>query len=199
MELVPHLDLTPIMLTKECLVVQPDSDKTQDSGAIEIDETEELKKALAEEKSKCETNLAGWQRAQADFINYKRFAEQDKIETCKNANINLLVSILPVIDDFDRAIAAVPPKQSDSTWVEGLRLINRKLKDTLQKQGVTSISTEGREFDPHVMEAVSCGKGQKDIVIQELEKGYQFHDKVIRPAKVIVGSGEEEAKKEEEK
>ncbi len=67
----------------------------------------------------------------------------------------------------------------------------------LQKQGVTHINAVGQEFDPHVMEAVTCGKGKKDMVVQELEKGYKLHDKVIRPAKVIVGSGEEEANKEE--
>jgi molecular chaperone GrpE len=196
MELISCLNSTKIMLTKEYLVVRPDSDEEK-SETIEVDEKEELKKALTEEKNKSETNLAGWQRAQADFINYKRFAEQDKAETSKYANINLLANILPVIDDFDRAIAAIPPEQSDSKWVEGLKLIDRKLKDTLQKQGVTYIKAEGEEFDPYLMEAISRGKGKKDIVIQELEKGYKLHDKVIRPAKVIVGSGEEETKKEE--
>ncbi len=185
-------------------MVQPEPDQEKNPETIELDEKEELrkaleeqKKALEEQKSKCEANLAGWQRAQADFINYKRFAEQDKAETCKYANINLLANILPVIDDFDRALASIPTEQSDNKWVEGLKLIDQKLKDTLKKQGVTHIDALGQEFDPYVMEAMSCGNGKKDIVIQELEKGYKLYDKVIRPAKVIVGSGEEEPKKEE--
>jgi molecular chaperone GrpE len=178
-------------------VEQPEEDKENQSESKEVENVEDLKKALAEEKTRCESNLIGWQRAQADFINYKRFVEQDKIETCKYANINLLATILPMIDDFDRAVASIPADQSNNKWVEGLKLIDRKLRDTLQKQGVTVILALGMEFDPHTMEALSSGKGQKDIVVQELEKGYMLNDKVIRPAKVIVGNGEEEAKKEE--
>ena len=176
---------------------QPVSDQEKNLEPNEVGDIEYLKKALEAEKSKCEANLAGWQRSQADFINYKRFAEQDKTETLKYANINLLASILPVIDDFERALAAIPPEDAKQKWVEGLKHIDRKFKDTLHKQGITHIKALGEEFDPYVMEALTCAKGQKDIVLQELEKGYKLHDKVIRPARVIVGSGEEEVKEEE--
>ena len=158
---------------------------------------EELQKALSEEKSKSEANLAGWQRAQADFANYKRYAEQEKADTCKFANANLLCTILPVLDDFERALGAIPPGESENKWVEGMRLIDRKFRDILEKQGVSCIQSLGEEFNPHHMEALSSGKGKKDVVVLELEKGYKLHDKVIRPAKVIVGSGEEESLKEE--
>jgi molecular chaperone GrpE len=180
--------------------MQPESERDQNLNNIEIKspeilENEELKKALTEEKSKCELNLSRWQRAQADFVNYKRYAEQEKSDTCKFANTNLLLNLLPVLDDFDRALDAIP--DSEHKWVEGLKLIDRKLRDTLQKMGVEPIQSLGEEFDPHVMEAVSCGKGKKDTVLMELEKGYKLYDKVIRPAKVIVGTGEEEAVKED--
>lgn len=174
---------------------KPDNEKN-----LKVDNNEnidELKKALVEEKERAEANLVGWQRAQADFINYKRFAEQDKAETCKYANINLLVNILPVLDDFERALAAVPPDNIDHQWVEGLKLIDRKFHDILEKQGISSIQTVGEEFDCRTMEAISCTQGKKDIVLQEVEKGYVLVDKVIRPAKVIVGTGEENAEKEE--
>jgi molecular chaperone GrpE len=179
--------------------MQPDSEKDQTLNDVEIQsseivENEELKKALAEEKSKCQLNLSRWQRAQADFVNYKRYAEQEKTETCKFANTNLLLNILPVLDDFDRALAAVP--DSEHKWVEGLKLIDRKLHDTLQKLGVETIKTLGEEFDPRFMEAISCDQGKKDIVLVEIEKGYKLYDKVIRPAKVIVGTGEEAIKEE---
>ena len=179
-------------------MVQPDSEKMKNSEIAEEDETEELKKALEEEKKKCEANLAGWQRSQADFINYKRFAEQERTEIGKYANVSLLFNLLPVLDDFERAIETIPEGKSDSKWVEGLKLIERKIQDTLQKQGITCIETLGQQFDPHVMEAVSCVKGKKDIVIHELEKGYKLQDKIIRPAKVTVGIGEEEVNKEEQ-
>ena len=158
---------------------------------------EDLKKALAEEKAKAEANLIGWQRAQADFVNYKRFVEQDKAESLKYANANLLVNILPVLDDLERAVAAIPPKETHHKWVEGFKLIERKFRGLLEKLGVTQILSLGMEYDYRTMEAVTSTKGKKDIVIQELERGYKLQDKVIRPAKVVVGSDEEPLVKED--
>lgn len=176
-------------------MVQSESENTNEIEGTE--NIEELKKALAEEKSKCEMNLTRWQRAQADFVNYKRFAEQDKADTCIYANVGLLVNILPILDDFERALASIPPHDTQHKWVEGLRLIDHKFRDTLKKQGVVPIQSLGMEFDPRTMEAITCGKGKKDIVIMELERGYKLNDRVIRPAKVAVGTGEEEPNKEE--
>jgi molecular chaperone GrpE len=158
---------------------------------------QELKKALAEEKAKGESNLAGWQRAQADFVNFRRHAEQEKIDLSKFANVGLLVNILPVFDDLERALAAMPHGKANPQWLEGLKLIDRKFRDVLEKVGLCLIPTAGLAFDPGCMEALACQAGKKDFVILELEKGYRLHDKVIRPAKVIVGSGEEEPVKED--
>ena len=177
-------------------MVKPDENQEKKIETTETESVEELKKALAEEKEKAEANLAGWQRAQADFVNYKRFAEQEKAEMCQMANAGLLSSILPVLDDFDRALASIPEESGNEGWLEGLSLINRKLKDTLKKQGVSQIQALGMDFDPYKMDAISCCAGEKDVVIQEVEKGYTLNDKVIRPAKVIVGTGKED--KEEE-
>jgi molecular chaperone GrpE len=182
--------------------MQPESENEQNPKNEEIKpddtlNTEELKKLLDEEKLKGELNLTRYQRAQADFINFKRFTEQEKSDTLKFANANLLLNILPVIADFERGMAAIPHNEGKHKWVEGLKLIERKFQDVLQKQGVESIKTLGEEFDPRLMEAVTTTKGKKDIVLMEVEKGYKLFDKVIRPAKVVVGSGEEEAIKEE--
>ncbi len=174
----------------------PESETNTQPEDTSSNELEELKKALAEQTAKAETNLVGWQRAQADFVNYKRFVEQDKVETCKYANAGLLAAILPVLDDLERALATMPDDANGRKWREGVSMIARKFKDTLHKQGVTPIQALGMEFDPHTMEAVSCCKGKKDIVFQELERGYKLQEKVIRPAKVIVGDGEEEIKEE---
>jgi molecular chaperone GrpE len=158
---------------------------------------EDLKKALAEEKTKAEANLNGWQRAQADFINYKRFVEQDKSESLKYANTYLLVNILPVLDDLERALATIPHKEVHHKSIEGFKMIERKFRVILEKLGVSTILSLGMEYDYRTMDAVTAVKGQKDIVIQELEKGYKLQDKVIRAAKVVVGSGEEPSDKEE--
>jgi molecular chaperone GrpE len=169
---------------------QPDIDNTKENEEAALDDIEELKIALAAEKTRSEENLAKWQRAQADFINYKRFAEQDKAETCKYANAAMLLSLLPVIDDFRRALAVIPSDLAENKWLEGFKLIDRKFQDTLEKQGVTCIKSLGEEFDPRCMEALASLKGKKDTVIQEIQPGYRLNEKVISPAKVIVGSGE---------
>ena len=161
------------------------------------DSIEDLKKALAEEKIKAETNLNGWQRAQADFTNYKRFVEQDKAESLKFANAALMVNILPVLDDLERALAAVSHKDAHHKSIEGFKMIEKKFRGILEKLGITPILALGMEYDCRTMDAVTCAKGKKDIVIQELEKGYKIQDKVIRPAKVVVGNGEETSDKEE--
>jgi molecular chaperone GrpE len=178
--------------------MQPESDNEnkvniEDTETLETYNIEELKKALEEERTKCESNLAGWQRAQADFVNFKRFTEQDKLETCKFASTNLIMIILPVLDDFERALTAIPHSETKHKWFEGLKLIDQKFKDILLKQGVEPINSLGQEFDPKFMDAITCGKGRKDIVLMEVEKGYKQYDKVIRPAKVVVGNGEEES------
>jgi molecular chaperone GrpE len=177
-------------------VAQPDTNIEDQPENKANHEMEELQKELAEQKSKSEANLTGWQRAQADFVNYKRFAEQDKAETIKFANAGLLAAILPIMDDFERALASIPGEKDNEKWIEGLNLINRKFKDTLHKQGVVQIQALGMEFDPNIMDAITIAKGKKDIVVQELERGYKIGDKVIRPARVIVGSGEEDIKEE---
>ena len=156
-----------------------------------------LKQALKEEKEKAENYLANWQRAQADFINYKRRSEQEKEEIGKFANALLMLNLLPILDDLERAFTSIPPHLARLTWVDGIRLIERKLQASLEAQGLSQIKALGEPFDPRFHEAAMHGKGKEGIVIEELQKGYKLHDRVIRPAMVVVGNGEEEEKKEE--
>ena len=163
----------------------------------EIEDIEALKQALAEEKEKAEGYLANWQRAQADFINYKRRSEQEKEEIGKFANALLMLNLLPVLDDLERAFDSIPPRLAKLTWVDGIRLIERKLQASLEAQGLSPIKALGEPFDPKLHEAAMHAKGKEGIVIEELQKGYKLQDRVIRPAMVVVGNGEEEEKKEE--
>jgi len=180
--------------------MQTESEENINNEAVpEIAETEDiesLKQALAEEKAKAEDYLASWQRTQADFINYKRRTEQEKVEFSKFANSNLMLNLLPVLDDLERALASIPAKSARLPWVDGVRLIARKLKATLEAQGLKPIKALGEPFDPYFHEAVRQDKGKEGIVIEELQKGYKLHDRVIRPATVVVGSGEEAAKED---
>ncbi len=170
------------------------SEEAQESG--EKKDTETLKQSLAEAKAKAEANLAGWQRAQADFVNYKRHGEQEREEIAKFANTTLVLELLPILDDLEKASSAVPPEIAGSSWVEGFKLIARKLQAVLEAQGLMALEAVGKPFDPRFHEAVAQGEGEEGIVVMELQKGYQFRDRVIRPSKVIVGKGYE--KKEDE-
>jgi molecular chaperone GrpE len=174
--------------------------ENEQSGAnqpeVTPQEVENLKKLLADEKAKSEANMAGWQRAQADFVNYKRFVEQEKLETAKYAACNVFLQVLPILDDLERAMANIPHEEAKKKWLEGFRLIEKKFHDLVEKQGLTTIKSVGNEFDCRTMDAITTLPGKKDIVVQEIEKGYMLNEKVIRPAKVIVGSGEEAVKED---
>jgi molecular chaperone GrpE len=149
-----------------------------------------LEKELAELKAKVEANLAGWQRAQADFVNYKRRAEQEHEETVKFANASLVLILLPILDDFERAVTSCPQELSGLAWVEGIWLIERKLRAVLEAQGLSLIPALGEPFDPRLHEAVRQAEGKEGIVVEEVQKGYKFRDRVLRPSKVVVGNGE---------
>ncbi len=173
---------------------EPEEDQVSEAKpeATEVEDVEALKQALAEEKANVETNLAGWQRAQADFVNYKRRTEQEKEEISKFASAALVLNLLPVLDDLERAFTSIPRHMAKLSWVDGVRLIERKLQAILEAQGLSSIEALGKSFDPNLHEAAMHGKGKEGIVIEELQKGYKLHDRVIRPATVVVGNGEED-------
>jgi len=150
---------------------------------------ETLQQALAEEKEKAEKYLANWQRCQADFVNYKQRAEQEKGEIIEFANSTLICNLLPIMDDLERAFTSVPAELDESNWTEGIKLIYNKFKTTLEAQGLTEIEARGEPFDPRLHEAVMQQEGEEGMVIEELQKGYKFKEKVIRPSLVTVGRG----------
>ena len=164
---------------------------------VESEDMESLRQALAEEQAKAEANLAGWQRAQADFTNFKRRSEHERGEFSRFINAGLLLELLPVLDDLERALEHVPAKLSSAAWVDGVKLIYRKLSAVLEAQGLTQIEALGKPFDPNLHEAVRQEKGREGIIIEEIRKGYQLHDKVVRPNMVVVGNGEDMDKEDE--
>ncbi len=142
--------------------------------------------------------LENWRRAEADFENYKKRVEQERAEAAKFGGMSLVMNILPVLDDLDRALKAIPDKLAHLSWTEGIRLIHRKLQATLEAQGVCQIKAQGETFDPCVHEAVGQAAGEEGKVIEEAQKGYTLHGRVIRPACVIVGNGQALEKNEPE-
>jgi len=175
---------------------QTDGPEQLGQGLTEAEDIEALKKALTEERAKAEKYLDNWKRTQADFINYKRWSEQEKEEATRFVNSVLILSLLPVLDDLERAVDSVPPRLAKLPWVEGIRLILRKFQTSLEAQGLCPITAVGEAFDPNLHEAVMSVRGVPGVVVEEIQKGYKLSNKVIRPSKVAVGDGEEEKKEE---
>ena len=161
----------------------------QTPPGIQSDTLESLKQALAEQKQKTDQYLANWQRAGADLANYKRKTEQDRQDQTVFANAALISSLLPAVDDLERAFETMDAKIAGLTWVDGIRLVHRKLQATLEAQGLASIHTVGERFDPRFHEAVMEVDGEPGKVISELQKGYKLRDRILRPAIVTVGRG----------
>ena len=181
--------------------MQQDSEEALGGDAepetVETEDVPSLKQALAEEKNKSEEYLANWQRAQADFINYKRRIEQERQEFSRFANASVILSLLPVLDDLERALGATPPaRTAKHSWVEGIRLVARNFRSAMETQGLTPINALGEPFNPNFHEALRQDKGKEGIIIEEFQKGYMLGDKVLRPAMVVVGNGEEEEKED---
>jgi len=135
--------------------------------------------------------LDNWRRAEADFQNFKRRAEQERDESRRFSHASLIINLLPIVDDFERAFSSLDSNLAGLTWLDGMRLIYRKLIALLDSAGVTPIRTDGEQFDPRCHEAVAHVEGPEGKVLSEVQRGYKLHDRVLRPAMVVVGNGNE--------
>ncbi len=148
-----------------------------------------LRARLREEQEKAQGYLSSWQRAAADYQNLKRRMEQERGETARLANASLVINLLPLIDDLERALRNVDANLAGLTWIDGVWLIYRKFQAILENAGVTEILAEGQSFEPQVHEAIGEAPGDDGKVVSVVQKGYKLGDRVIRPAMVIVGKG----------
>jgi molecular chaperone GrpE len=132
-------------------------------------------------------------RMAADFANYRKRNEAERAEFAKFAKSDLISRILDILDGFDRALATVPEDLKGTPWVEGMWLLERKLRGILDVEGLKPVESLGQPFDPYQHEAVAHVPSDQPegTVIQEHQKAYRLHDKVIRPALVTVSSGSE--------
>ena len=150
---------------------------------------DELKKQLEECKKLKDEYLAGWQRSRAELLNYKK-EELERIgELIKYADTGLILKILPILDNFEIAEKKLPENLKNDENVKGLLLIKNQIQDFLKNQGVEEIKTIGEKFDPNLMEVVEEVEGKNvdsGIAIEEIQKGYKIHGRLLRPAKVRV-------------
>ena len=152
---------------------------------VKIDEFEVLKENAAKADDYFERLL----RLQADFDNYKKRLEKEKIEFVKFANEEIIVEILKILDDFERAVEAGKSKHDFDILYKGIEMIYKDLKEFLKQKGIEEIDSKGKPFNPHEHEAMmqeETDDHPEDHVVEEFQKGYILNGRVIRPAKVKV-------------
>ena len=146
------------------------------------------KQELEEYKKQAEENLSGWQRAKADFMNYKKDQEKYLEEFRKYASEDMIVRLLPTIDSFQMAIDHLPKDLENSDWEKGIICIKNQFDNFLKDAGVEEIKSVGEKFDPNLFESVSEEESDQEegIIITEVQKGYRMFGKVVRVGKVRV-------------
>lgn len=159
----------------------------------EIKEKTKIKYSKKRELEECRKQkdeyLAGWQRARADFLNYKKEEMERFKEIMKYGSQELILKILPILDSLEKAETQIPSDFKDNEWVKGISQVRSQLQDFLKKEGVEEIKTIGKKFDPNFHEAVEkveVENKKSGEIIKEIQKGYTLNGKVIRPAKVKI-------------
>jgi molecular chaperone GrpE len=147
---------------------------------------------VAEWQAKADEYLDKYRRSVAEFANYRRRQDRERESEVRRISMQVLRHLLPPLDDLDRALASVPSEHRDSPWVEGVRLIDRKLRAILDEFHVKPIEAAGKTFDPRYHSALlqeASDTYPEGTVMEELQHGYMLGDDVLRPAVVKVSKG----------
>jgi molecular chaperone GrpE len=170
----------------------PEADESESDAAPPSASTDANEGELAEVKDSL-------LRVRADFDNFKRRAEGERTKTIQVARTDVILDLLPVIDNFDRAFADVPAEIESNNWYQGVAAIKKQFEKMLQELGIERIETVGQEFDPELHEAIAheASDQAENVVIKEFEAGYRLGDAVIRHARVAVSSGHSDSKSED--
>lgn len=159
--------------------------ETIEEQELEVSDDGVTIESLAAERDQLVDQL---QRSVAEFQNYRRRVDQDRARLREIATSDVIRSILPLVDDLQRALSAIPPEQSESGLVGGISAIERKFAAILERYGVTPVGVVGEKFDPAVHEAVSTDEsGEQTHIAEVYQTGYKQGESVLRPAMVKVG------------
>lgn len=149
-------------------------------------EQDDVQRQVQEAKEEAQTNLAGWQRTQADFENYKKREEAKQAEILDFAKEVTIVKMLPTLDALHQGLKHAP-KDVDEKWLAGINGTLSQLDKVLTEMGVKRIDAIGKPFDPHFHEAIREVPGEDDgVVVDELQTGFEINGKVIRPSQVVI-------------
>ncbi|MFL5766132.1 MAG: nucleotide exchange factor GrpE [Bacteroidia bacterium] len=177
------------MSTKENDTVNEQNDEKENTGDTTV--TDEKDKQIAELKAKADELNDKYLRLYSEFDNFRKRTIKEKGELVQSAGEDVFKSILPVLDDFERAIKSNAETTDVKAVNDGVNLIFNKLKSTLHQKGLAEMKTVGETFDADVHEAITNipapSEEMKGKVVEELEKGYSLNGKIIRFAKVVIG------------
>lgn len=143
-------------------------------------------KKIEELVKQAEENLEGWKRAKADLINFQKETDRQKTEWIKFANKNIILGILPVVDNFNEALKFAPSEED--SFLIGIKHIQKQLEDLLKEFGVEKMKVLGEKFNPEFHDCVKEEESEEEsgVIIKEVQVGYKLNDKILRPPKVVV-------------
>ncbi len=153
-----------------------------------------MKEELVKMKAEIKELKDNYLRALAEWDNYRKRMENEFGEFKKYAKVDFISKLLPVLDNFDRALAGAELNPDFGSFCKGIEIIERQLRDTLKSMGLIEYSGLGEQFDPALHEAVgviATDTHPENIIIEEISKGYKVGDRIIKPAKVLVSKPEE--------
>ena len=147
-----------------------------------------MKKDDKKLQERIEELTSGWQRTQADFVNYKKQVSEERARTIKMANADLIAELLPVLDNFQLAARHLPENLKEDNWAQGVQQIEKQFENILIESGLERIEAVGKAFDPEYHEAIEeiASDEPTGTIVEELSAGYTFDDIVLRPSRVKV-------------
>lgn len=159
----------------------------------EFDEVEDAQEVIEKLIAQRDDYLDQLQRSRAEFINYRKRTDAEKLRLGEMFTASTIGKFLPVVDDWDRAMAAVPENEHDDGWFKGISMIKSKFDQLLENAGVKEVDGVGAPFDASIHEAVSADPGTSaDYVVEVYQKGYKLGDTLLRPAMVKTGDKPED-------
>lgn len=145
-------------------------------------------KKFIELEEKISELTSGWQRTQADFVNYKKQVADERLRTIKLANADLIAELLPVLDNFQLAAKHLPENLVNDNWAQGIQQIEKQFESILMDSGLERIEAMGQKFNPEFHEAIEEVESESEsgTIVEELSSGYVYDNIVLRPTKVKV-------------
>lgn len=179
-------------------MAEPDPASSPEEMTAAPESVQALESALAEKTHECEATRQQLLRVMADFDNYRKRMNRQNEEARQFAVADVVTALLPGFDNLERALSAARHNaaSTSASIAEGVHMVLRQFNEALAKVGVREVQTQGQPFDPtrhEAVDTVSVPAGDEGLIVEETQRGYLLNDRLLRPAKVIVGKTERDA------